>query len=162
MRQNARGERTLGQQLPPGGYPPPKQPKQGGKAWEKEEARRQAKAKAEAKKAAEAEEEARWEPPAGFEMGAEREAMLRLLRELFQPRHHAFTQPFVDVTAPEHGALTANLVDIRTKIFAGGRPRSPPCPGGARAPPPPPPRARLAVPPPPPRWPPPAPLTPPP
>ena len=119
-RQNARGERTLGQQLPPGGYPPPKQPKQGGKAWEKEEARRQAKAKAEAKKAAEAEEEARWEPPAGFEMGAEREAMLRLLRELFQPRHHAFTQPFVDVTAPEHSALTANLVDIRTKFFAGG------------------------------------------
>ena len=166
-RQNARGERTLGQQLPPGGYPPPKQPKQGGKAWEKEEARRQAKAKAEAKKAAEAEEEARWEPPAGFEMGAEREAMLRLLRELFQPRHHAFTQPFVDVTAPEHGALTANLVDIRTKFFAGGfttlaafalevraRRRS-------RR------RPRLAVPPPPPRPPPPAPshpaaLTPPP
>ena len=95
-------------------------------------------------------------------MGAEREAMLRLLRELFQPRHHAFTQPFVDVTAPEHGALTANLVDIRTKFFAGGfttlaafalevraRRRS-------RR------RPRLAVPPPPPRPPPPAPLTPPP
>lgn len=70
-------------------------------------------------KAAEEEQRA-FELAEGVVLSGEQNAMLRLLYELFSPKHFSFSKPFVDAVEAEKEGITVNLADVRRRFVNGG------------------------------------------
>lgn len=59
------------------------------------------------------------EVPEGMELSDEQEAMLRILQELFSPKHYSFSKPFVDEDEAKREGISQTLLDVRTRFSSG-------------------------------------------
>ena len=117
-RKRERGSRSLGEQAAvPVEEPAAKSPR----STESPRVRKDAgmvSAKAAAAAAA-AEEAAAWELAEGLVLTNEQNAMLRILIELFSPKYHSFSRPFVVPSEAESNGIELGLPDIRKRFMRG-------------------------------------------